>query len=144
MKKLLEFHSAHERPGNELEFKFQPAVDRALWKAANELHPKTMLLAHTLQGKAAQSRVGALSQEGITIIFPLFLFADWAHTGSSQKLCKGDLASLIIPSSSYLYELDPDNKVSVDRLKKEIKRDQLMYEYLLCSDKIVQGKIVLL
>ena len=29
-KKLLEFHSAHEQPSNELEFKFQPAVGKVL------------------------------------------------------------------------------------------------------------------
>ena len=73
-KKLLEFHSAHERPGNELEFKFQPAVDKALWKEVHRLHPKTMALAHSLQGKPAQSRVGALSQEGIVTTFPLFVW----------------------------------------------------------------------
>ena len=72
-KKLLEFHSVHERPGNELEFNFQPAVDKALWKQVYSLHPKTMALAHSLQGKAAQSRVGARSQEGIVTTFPLFV-----------------------------------------------------------------------
>ena len=50
-KKLLEFHSAHERPGNELEFKFQPAVDRALWKKVHSLHPKTMALAYSFKAR---------------------------------------------------------------------------------------------
>ena len=71
-KKLLEFHSAHERPGNELQFHYEPNVDGTLWKEMHKLHPRTMELAHSMQGKTAQSRVGALSQEGKVITFPLF------------------------------------------------------------------------
>ena len=70
-KKLLEFQSAQERPGNDLAFNFKPLVDRKLWLKMHALHPKTMLLAHTMQGGASQSRVGALSQEGMVITFPL-------------------------------------------------------------------------
>jgi len=65
--------------------------------------------------------------------------ADRARAGSSQRLCKGDLASLIIPSSAYLFELDPDNARTLTSLKKELKADRLMYEYLLCTDKTVEG-----
>ena len=73
-KKLLEFDLAHERPGNELEFKFQPPMDEALWKEVHRLYPKTMVLANSMQGKPAQSRVGALSHEDIVTIFPLFVW----------------------------------------------------------------------
>ena len=66
-KKLLEFHSAHDRPGNELEFKFQPAVDKALWKEVHRLHPETMALAHSLQGKLAQSSVGACHKKVLSL-----------------------------------------------------------------------------
>jgi len=140
-RKLIEFQSAHERPGNELQFNFEPEVSKKLWTKMHKLHPKTMALAFTMQGKPAQSRVGAaLSQEGMVITFPLsFIEIDLAYAGSSQRVSKADLASVIIPSSSYLYELDPDNTRSVQTLKKEINGDRLMYMYLLCSDKTVEG-----
>jgi hypothetical protein len=93
-----------------------------------------------MQGKVARSRVGALSQEGVVITFQLsFIEIDLACAGSSQRVFKADLASVIIPSSSYLYELDPDNTRSVQTLKKEINGDRQMYMYLLCSDKTVLG-----
>ena len=105
-----------------------------------KLHPKTMALAFTMQGKAAQSRVGALSQDRMVITFPLLLHCiDAAFAGGSQRASKADLASLIIPSSSYLYELDPDDTSSLQSLKKEIHADRQMYQLLLCSDKTVEG-----
>ena len=139
-RKLLEFHSAHERPGNEVHFNFEPEVGKKLWGKVHKLHPKTMDLAFTMQGKAAQSRVGALSQDGMVITFPLLLHCiDTAFAGGSQRASKADLASLIIPSSSYLYGLDPDDTSSVQSLKKEIQADRQMYQLLLCSDKTVEG-----
>ena len=60
-RKLLEFHSAHERPGKELHFNFEPEVGKKLWGnlKVHKLHPKTMALAVSVQGKAAQSQVGS-------------------------------------------------------------------------------------
>ena len=75
-RKLLEFHSAHELPGNELHFNFEPEPEvdpgKKLGGKVQKLHPKTMALAFSMQGKAAQSRVGALSKDGMVITFPLF------------------------------------------------------------------------
>ena len=84
-RKLLEFHSAHERPGNELHFNFEPEVGKKLWGKVHKLHLKTMDLAFTMQGKAAQSRVGALSQDGMVITFPLFVCVLSTVTGRTIK-----------------------------------------------------------
>ena len=59
--------------------------------------------------------------------------------GPSQRLSKRDVASLVIPSTSYLYKLDADETHDIQSLKAEMKSHMTMYINLLCMDKTVEG-----
>ncbi len=95
--KFITFHSEHDR--KELQFHMEPVITSSMWYELQLMYPMVMACAISVtpgrrSAGASQGRLNALSQD----------------TGSTQRdklFTKSDLAAIVIPSSSYLLELDP-------------------------------------
>jgi hypothetical protein len=61
-------------------------------------------------------------------------------TGSVKLFTKNDLGAIVIPSSTYLLELDPMRIKTAAQLKQMIKSEQDVYTSLLCQHANEQGK----
>jgi hypothetical protein len=83
---------------------------------------------HTARsGGASQGRLNHLSQS--------------VSTADKQVLfTKSDLAAICIPSSEFLFELDPQQSKSATEIKRLIKEEQELYVLLLCQHTNLEGK----
>ncbi len=78
-------------------------------------------------GGASQGRLNNLSQ-GISTADKQVLFT------------KSDLATICIPSSEFLFELDLQQSNSATEIKRLIKEEQELYVSLLCQHTNLEGK----
>ena len=132
--KFIRFDSEHDR--KELGFHMEPVITSELWRQVHHMHPMVMACALSVNpgkraGGASQGRLNALSQES----------GSSQHEKSGKKLfTKNDLGAIVIPSSTYLLELDPMRIKTAAQLKQMIKSEQDVYTSLLCQHANEQGK----
>jgi hypothetical protein len=113
----------------------EPFITSALWTQTHRMHPMVMACAVSVNpgrkaGGASQGRLNALSQES----------GSSQHEKAGDKLfTKNDLRAIVIPSSTYLLELDPMRSKTAAQLKQMIKSDQELYTSLLCQHASEEG-----
>lgn len=131
--KFIRFHSEHDR--KELRFHMEPVITNAMWTQMHHMHPMVMACAMSVNtgrraGGASQGRLNALSQES----------GSSQHEKSGDKLfTKNDLRAIVIPSSTYLLELDLMRSKTAAQLKQMIKSEQEIYSSLLCQHASEEG-----
>jgi hypothetical protein len=82
-------------------------------------------------GGASQGRLNNLSQSGLNADKQvLFTKSDMGH----------HMAAICIPSSEFLFELDPQQSKSATEIKRLIKEEQELYVSLLCQHTNLEGK----
>jgi hypothetical protein len=135
--KFIKFHSEHDK--KELGFHMEPVIrliTSELWRQVHHMHPMVIACAVSVNpgkraGGASQGQLNALSQES----------ASSQHEKSGKRLfTKNDLGAIVIPSSTYLLELDPVRNKTAAQLKQIIKPEQDVYTSLLCRHANEQGK----
>ena len=130
--KLLKFHSEHDQ--KELQFHMKPIVIPKMWRNMATQHRMVMACVvritpgrSTRSGGASQGRLNHLSQS--------------VSTADKHVLfTKSDLAAICIPSSEFLFELDPQQSKSATEIKRLIKVEQELYVSLLCQQTNLEGK----
>ncbi len=99
------------------------------------MHPMVMACAVSVNprrkaGGASQGLLNALNQES----------GSSQHEKSGGRLfSKNDLRAIVIPSSTYLLELDPMRSKKAAQLKHLIKTEQEIYTSLLCQHASEEG-----
>ncbi len=130
--KLLKFHSEHDR--KELRYHMEPIITAKMWLNMAKQHSMVMACAvHVTPGRSARS--GGASQGRLNTLSQ--------SSGAVDKqtlFTKSDLAAICIPSSQFLFELDPLQNKSATEIKRLIKEEQELYISLLCQHTSLEGK----
>ncbi len=112
----------------------KPIVNPKMWRNMATLHRMMMAcVVRVTPGRnarsvgASQGRLNHLSQSVST-------------TDKQVLFTKSDMAAICIPSSQFLFELDPQQSKSATEIKRLIKEEQELYVSLLCQHTNLEGK----
>jgi hypothetical protein len=112
----------------------EPIVTQTMWRNMAMQH--RMVMACVLRvtpgrsarsGGASQGSLNNLSQSG-------------SNADKQVLFAKSDMAAICIPSSEFLFELDPQQSKSATEIKRLIKEEQELYVSLLCQHTNLEGK----
>ncbi len=130
--KLLKFHSAHDR--KELYFHMKPIVTQKMWRNMATQHRMVMAcVVRVTPGRSARS--GGASQGRLNN-----LLQSGSNADKQVLFTKSDMAAICIPSSEFLFKLDPQQSKSATEIKRLIKEEQELYVSLLCQHTNLEGK----